>query len=223
MHPGKKAAGEYAASFVESGMKVGLGTGSTAYYAIKKLGERVRGGLVITGYPTSRATEALAREEGIPLGDLTKVDRLDVTIDGADEFDPQLDLIKGGGGALFREKVVASLSDTFLVVVDDAKKVDTLGAFALPVEVVPFAWEITQRRIEALGVRTTLRQSDNQPFVTDNANYILDCHFGTIEHPARLHATLIDLIGVVETGLFIQMADKVMVGYQNGDIEEIVK
>ncbi|MEO0584569.1 MAG: ribose-5-phosphate isomerase RpiA [Bacteroidota bacterium] len=223
MHPGKKAAGEYATSFVESGMKVGLGTGSTAYYAIKKLGERVRGGLVITGYPTSRATEDLAREEGIPLGDLTKVDRLDVTIDGADEFDPQLDLIKGGGGALFREKVVASLSDSFLVVVDDAKKVDKLGTFALPVEVVPFAWEITQRRIESLGVRTTLRQSEDQPFVTDNANYILDCHFATIEYPAKLHTALIHMIGVVETGLFIQMADKVIVGYQNGEIEEIVK
>ncbi|MEL6135081.1 MAG: ribose-5-phosphate isomerase RpiA [Bacteroidota bacterium] len=223
MHPGKKAAGEYAATFVKAGMNVGLGTGSTAYYTIKALGARVREGLDIIGYPTSKATEQLATEEGITLGDVTKVARLDIAIDGADEFDPQLDLIKGGGGALLREKIIADLADVFLVVVDDAKKVAHLGKFPLPVEVVPFGWEIIQRKIIQLGVKATLRQEAHRPFVTDNQNYILDCHFGTIEQTTDLHQMLIQMIGVVETGLFIQMADRVIVGYQNGQIEEIIR
>ena len=216
MHPGKKAAGEYAASMVRSGMKVGLGTGSTAYHTVKKLGEMVSKGLEIIGYPTSQSTEDLAKAEGIPLGALRDVAQLDIVIDGADEFDPQLNLVKGGGGALFREKVVASLADTFIVVVDESKQVQQLGQFSLPIEVVPFAWQVTQRRIEALGVETTRRVNEGNVFLTDNQNYIIDAHFGVIENAYQLHEHLIHIVGVVETGLFLDMASQVVIGKNTG-------
>ncbi|MCL4152039.1 UNVERIFIED_CONTAM: hypothetical protein GTU68_043506 [Idotea baltica] len=198
-------------------MCVGLGTGSTAYFAIKKLGERVQQGLKIQAVATSLATEKLAKEENIPLIPLSDVDSLDMTIDGADEFDPNLNLVKGGGGALFREKLIASLSNELIIITDARKEVPVLGAFPLPVEIVVFGWEITQRRIQKMGAKATVRMNGNEPFLTDNGNYILDCEFGPIHDPAELHISLIQLVGVVETGLFIGMTSMVIVGNEQGE------
>ncbi|ENH96128.1 ribose-5-phosphate isomerase A [Gracilibacillus halophilus YIM-C55.5] len=220
---GKKLAGEKAVEYVENGMHLGLGTGSTVYYSILKLGELVNEGLDIKGMPTSKETEKLAKELGIPLIDESSVSELDVTIDGADEATPRFELIKGGGGALLREKVVASISKRFIVVADDSKYVDPLGKFPLPVEVVPFGWEITQKQISKLGCQPSLRQDGNEPFITDNGNYILDCYFETIDHPADLNVSLNMIPGVVENGLFVDMADAIVIGRKDGEIEEITK
>jgi ribose 5-phosphate isomerase A len=215
MNP-KQLAGEKAAEFVKDGMTVGLGTGTTVYWTIKRLGEMVRQGLRIRGIPTSQRTEQLATEAGIPLTSFAEVSELDLTIDGADEVNPSLDLIKGGGGALLREKLVAAASRRLIIVADTTKQVATLGKFPLPVEVVPFAWEVTARRVSALGCTPILRAVDGQPYVTDNGNYILDCPFGAIPDPARLHRDLKLLVGVVETGLFVGMADLIVVGSESG-------
>lgn len=215
----KQVAGEKAAEYVKSGMLVGLGTGSTAYFAIKKLGERMRQELKIQAVATSLATEKLAKEENIPLIALADVDSLDVTIDGADEFDPNLNLIKGGGGALFREKLIASLSDQLIIITDASKEVPVLGAFPLPIEIVIFGWEITMKRIQAMGAKATVRMKEGKPFLTDNGNYILDCEFGPIHDPADLHLRLIQLVGVVETGLFIGMTSMVIVGNEEGELK----
>lgn len=199
-------AAERAVEFVEDGMTVGLGTGSTAYWAIQKLGERVRQGLKIRAIGTSEQTESMARKLGIPLLDFASVSALDVAIDGADEVAQCFVLTKGGGGALLREKLVASAASRFIVIVDSAKMVDRLGHFPMPVEVVPFAWELTARRVEASGCHSTRRsQQDGTPFITDNGNYILDCDFGEIADPRQTHAYLKGLPGVVETGFFIDM------------------
>ena len=215
----KQIAGEKAVEGVKSGMCVGLGTGSTAYFAIKKLGEKVRKGLDITAVATSLATEKLAQEEQIQMVPLAKIESIDITIDGADEFDPGLNLIKGGGGALFREKLIASLSKELVIIADPSKEVAVLGAFPLPLEIVPFGWEITQRRVAKLGGNPTLRSQNGSPYLTDNGNYILDCQFGTIPNPASLHQELIQMIGVVETGLFIDMTSHVVMGYENGEVK----
>ena len=215
----KKIAGEKATEWVKSGMKVGLGTGSTAYYATKKLGELVRKGLDIQAVATSLDTERLAQEEGIPLIQLKELTHLDLTIDGADEFTPRLELIKGGGGALYREKIIASITKTFIVVTDDSKYCEYLGAFPLPVEVVPFGSEITKKRIEALGIKPVLREKDGQIYLTDNGNFIFDCQCGTIQSPQLLQAQLKALLGVVETGLFINMASKVIMANKEGQIK----
>lgn len=222
----KKLAGEQAANMVESGMKVGLGTGSTAYWAVMRLGERVREGLDIVGVPTSEATKQLALQLGIPLKELAALEPLDVTIDGADEINPDLNLVKGGGGALFREKMVAAASRKLIVVADESKLVDKLGAFKIPVEVVPYGWESTARRVEAAGCNPKLRPAKAaadgsaagaaSPYVTDNGNYILDCDFGLIDDPERLEARLNAILGVVETGLFIGMAEKAIIAGQSG-------
>ncbi|GAB4410855.1 MAG: ribose 5-phosphate isomerase A [Bacteroidia bacterium] len=215
----KEAAGRAAAELVEAGMRVGLGTGSTAYFFLKALGERVARGLRIQGLPTSRQTETLAREWHIPLIAPDFGGRLDLVVDGADEFDPQLALIKGGGGALYREKLVASLTQRLVIVADAAKAVPVLGAFPLPVEVVPFGWELTRGRIAALGCKAQRREQQGQPFLTDNGNYILDCHFGQIPQPDDLHHRLKSMIGVVETGLFTNMAVQVIVGSDDGTVQ----
>ncbi|WP_206832418.1 ribose-5-phosphate isomerase RpiA [Alicyclobacillus fructus] len=212
----KRMAGEEAANRICSGMKVGLGTGSTAYYTIVEVGRRVREGLDIVAIPTSRETERLARELGIPLTDFRSCPRLDLTIDGADAVTPDLQLIKGGGGALLREKLVASISDELIIVVDDSKLYDSLSGLAIPVEVVPFAWETTARRIEQLGGRWTLRERDGEVFVTDNHNYILDTVFDEVHDPADLARRLKLTTGVVESGLFIDMASEVAVGTDAG-------
>ncbi|MBP2076129.1 ribose-5-phosphate isomerase RpiA [Oceanobacillus polygoni] len=212
----KKLVGEEAANLVKDGMKVGLGSGSTVYWMVKRLGERVQDGLNITAIPTSNTTAKWAVEFGVPLTDFSKVQQLDIAIDGADEVDKNLQLIKGGGGALLREKVVAAAAKEFIVIVDESKLVSHLGAFPLAVEVTPFGWEITSVSIADLGGTPTLRHKDGEVFVTDNGNYILDCSFNQILDPEALQKDLKMLVGVVETGLFVGMADKVIVGKADG-------
>jgi ribose 5-phosphate isomerase A len=212
----KRRAGAWAAELVADGMDVGLGTGSTVYWALHRLGERVREGLGIRGIPTSRRTEELARSLGIPLTSFADVGALDLTIDGADEIDPRLDLIKGGGGALLREKIVAAASRRLIVIADGSKLVPVLGGRPLPVEVIPFGYEIAARRVAALGCVPALRLADGQPFVTDSGNYILDCAFGAIPDPASIQRELKLLPGIVETGLFVGMADLAVIGTSDG-------
>jgi ribose 5-phosphate isomerase A len=204
-------------------MIIGLGTGSTAYYAVKKVGELVRDGLKIKAVPTSKETAELAAAEGINLVELADVEGLDLTIDGADEVDPDFNLIKGGGGALLREKIVASATDKLVIVVDESKLVEHLGAFPLPVEVTPFSWQYTQRMIEKFSCSSEIRRKDGEIFVTDNGNYILDCDFGQIEDPLKISVELNKLPGVVENGIFAEMAEIVVVGYNDGHIEVLDK
>nr|WP_095742971.1 ribose-5-phosphate isomerase RpiA [Sediminibacillus massiliensis] len=209
----KKAAGEEAVKYIKDGMVVGLGSGSTVNWMLKKLGERIKTeGLKITGIPTSLKTERLAKELGIPLTDFSDMEKIDVAIDGADEVDQHFNLLKGGGGSLVREKIVDAIADELIVIIDDSKRVDQLGAFPLPVEVVPFGWQVTANRIAELGCDPVLRKKDGEVFVSDNGNYILDCRFDHILDPEDLHKQLKSLVGVVETGLFTGMADKVISG-----------
>ncbi|PUU86643.1 ribose-5-phosphate isomerase RpiA [Halanaerobium congolense] len=219
----KRLTGEKAAEYIEDGMIIGLGTGSTAYYAVKKVGELVRDGLKIKAVPTSKETAELAAAEGINLVELADVEGLDLTIDGADEVDPDFNLIKGGGGALLREKIVASATDKLVIVVDESKLVEHLGAFPLPVEVTPFSWQYTQRMIEKFSCSSEIRRKDGEIFVTDNGNYILDCDFGQIEDPLKISVELNKLPGVVENGIFAEMAEIVVVGYNDGHIEVLDK
>ncbi len=218
----KELAGRRAAEFVVDGMKVGLGTGSTVFFTLVRLGERVASdGLRIVGVPTSVDTEKKAREFGIPLIGLDDVARLDLTIDGADEIDANFAMIKGGGGALLREKVVASISARVAIVVGEDKVVERLNQkFLLPIEVVPFAAAVVSRELEKLGAKPRLRRrSDESTFVTDNHNWILDCKFeGGIADPRALDPRLRAIPGVVETGLFIDLAQVLIVGRANGEV-----
>jgi ribose 5-phosphate isomerase A len=211
----KRAAAERAVTFVESGMRLGLGTGSTAKHVLDVLSERLRAGDLrdIAGVPTSRATADYARTVGIPLLDLDAVQRLDLAIDGADEVDPRLDLIKGLGGALLWEKIVESAADRFIVVVDESKLVDRLGRKApVPVEVVPFGWRTLLPHFEAAGARPKLRMAGDEPLTTDGGHHIVDCHFaGGVDDAPRIAALLRSRAGVVETGMFIGMATLVVV------------
>ena len=211
----KKNAALKAVEQVQSGMTLGLGTGSTAYFAIEAIGEQWQAGTLtnIRAIPTSEATATQARSYGVPLVELADVDRIDLTIDGADEFDPHLRLIKGGGGALFREKLVAFASDIMLVISDASKKVEHLGAFPLPVEVLPKAIRLVERVLTEKGCRPTLRtKKDGTPYLTDNQNYILDCQLEKITDPERLDLELHLVPGIVETGLFLGLATQVIVG-----------
>ncbi|MEK3767602.1 ribose-5-phosphate isomerase RpiA [Paenibacillus sp. FSL R5-0887] len=217
----KQLAAEKAVEFVKDGMKIGLGTGSTAYWAINKLGERVSEGLKITAVATSRASEEQARELGIPIVAFGDIDSLDLTIDGADELDSSLQLIKGGGGALLREKIVASNSTRMIVIADESKVVNTLGKFPLPVEMVPFAWEWTVAELAKLGCNPELRRSGEELYKTDNGNYIADCRFEVIESAPKLALTIQSIPGVVEHGLFIGIAAMAIVGKKDGSIEII--
>jgi len=215
----KEEAGIAACAYVESGMKVGLGTGSTVKYTILELGRRVREeGLEIVGVPTSLATRDLATEVGITLVDLDDLDGLDVVIDGTDEFDPQFQLIKGGGAALLREKVVAQSSASMVVVADERKQVATLGAFPLPIEVTPFSYNTTRRAIEqSLGCNVSMREKDGTLLTTDNGNYIADAHTGaTLTHPEDTERNLLNLAGVVQVGLFNNMCDVVVLASSDG-------
>ena len=215
----KQRVGFKAAEFVEDGMRVGLGTGSTAFWLVERLGERVRGeGLRVRCVPTSRRTEEQARGLGIPLATLGEVGELDIAIDGADEIGPGLALIKGGGGALLREKLVASAARRFVVIADRAKLVEVLGRFPLPVEVVQFGWELTARRVAAVvGVEPALRRNaDGETFVSDNGNFILDCRCGAIPDPARFERELKTLTGVVESGLFVRLAHSAVLADAEG-------
>jgi ribose 5-phosphate isomerase A len=207
----KRHAAERAVDYVRSGMRVGLGTGSTAWHVVNVIAERLDSGTLadIVGVPTSRATEAHARERGIPLATLEEVQRLDVTIDGADEIDPNLDLIKGLGGALLWEKIVASASERLVIVADDGKEVPRLGTRApLPIEVIPFGWRTHLDFLRTQGGHAELRQgSDGSPFLTDGGHYILDCRFADgISDPAGLERALDGRVGIVESGLFLGMA-----------------
>ena len=207
----KELAAHASLQFVRDGDVVGLGTGSTAAYAIRFLGERVRSGLKIRGVSTSAQTQNLAASLGISLTTLEEVEQTDVTIDGADEFDPELRLIKGGGGALLREKIIASATRQEIIIVDSNKQVSVLGKFPLPVEVIRFAEAIVNKKISALGATVQLRRDGaGQPFITDEGHHILDCHFGQIPDPTALAHTLSEMPGVVEHGLFINLADVVL-------------
>jgi ribose 5-phosphate isomerase A len=216
----KQAAARAAVQLVESGSVLGLGSGSTATFAIQFLAERVRSGLKIVGIPTSQNTKHLAEQLGIPLTTLEENPNIDVDIDGADEIDPRLNLIKGGGGALLREKVIASASKRFIVVAESVKLVPHLGKFPLPVEVIPFAEPLIQRRIEALGAQVSLRKyAYGNPYVTDEGHHILDCSFGEISDPPALNAKLHEIPGVVEHGLFIGLAETAFVGKDGGVVQ----
>ena len=212
----KAEAGIAACAFVENGMRIGIGTGSTVKYTILELGRRIREeGLEIAGIPTSDATEKLSIEQGIPMLDWDSCEHLDLVIDGADEFDEELHLIKGGGGALLREKIVAESSGGMIVVADASKRVDVLGEFPLPIEVNPYGWEQTMRRIKSLcDGPIQLRGPD---YLTDNGNPILDAHFGaTIVDPVQLEADLRAIAGVVEVGLFTNTEDFVVLEATGG-------
>lgn len=215
----KQKAAEKAVEAIQDGMKVGLGTGSTAFWAIQKIGERVAQGLHIQAVATSQASEDQARELGIPIIPFDQIGRLDVTIDGADEVNEQLVLVKGGGGALLREKIVESNSDRLIIIVDESKDVKVLGAFPLPVEVVPFASEWTLEALRQTGCNAEWRMKDGERFLTDNGNYIADCRYGTIENPQELEIRLNQIPGVVDNGLFINMADQVIIARANGQID----
>ncbi|MDW4550456.1 ribose-5-phosphate isomerase RpiA [Defluviimonas sp. D31] len=223
----KYAAAKRAVEFIEDGMRVGLGTGSTAAWMVRLLGKRVRHeGLKVTGVPTSSRTAQQAREEGITVVTLDEAGWLDLTIDGTDEFDPDLNLIKGGGGAHLQEKIVAAASDQMIVIADAAKDVAQLGAFPLPVEVIPFGLQATRALVEetlvpldVAGRKVTLRMNGDAPFVTDEGNHILDLHLGRIGNPHRLSLVLNQVPGVVENGLFIDLCSRVIIGHIDGSAE----
>lgn len=209
----KQAAARASLRFIKDGQVVGIGTGSTAAYFIEALGEQVKKGMRVRGIPTSDRSREHAAKLGISLTTLDECPVIDVDVDGADEVDEQLRLIKGGGGALLREKIVASASKQVVVIVDSTKRVPVLGKFPLPVEVIKFAQPVVMKKIEALGARVSLRRtSDGKPFISDENNHILDCAFGEIADPERLARQLSDMPGIVEHGLFIGMANVVLVG-----------
>lgn len=219
----KKLAGQAALEFVQDGMKLGIGTGSTAEAFIEVLAEKVAGGLSIIGVPTSERTRALCEKLNVPLTTLDDTPQLDLTIDGADEIDPSLSLIKGGGGALLREKIVAAASDDMLVIADESKLVDPLGAFPLPIEVNPFGLTSTKIMIESvageLGISGPLNlrmANGEQPFITDGGHFILDASFGRIVDPKTLAVALNGVPGVVEHGLFTGLASRAIISNQEG-------
>jgi ribose 5-phosphate isomerase A len=214
----KKSAALKAAEFVRDGMVVGLGTGSTAKHLVMALGERVRAGMKLRVVPTSQETAALAKQYGIPLIDSENRWEIDVAIDGADQVDPQFNLIKGGGGALLKEKIVAASAKQFIVMVDHTKQVSVLGgSFPLPIEVIPFGWGSTARAIEALTKgRVVLRERNGSPFKTEAGHVIVDVHMNRIDHPGELEMALNLIPGVVETGLFVNRAHVLIVGTTQG-------
>jgi ribose 5-phosphate isomerase A len=215
----KKIAAEAAVKQVKDGMMVGLGTGSTAAYAIDALGKLVQNGLLITGIPTSEQTARQASALGIPLATLDEQTQVDLTIDGADEVERgSLNLIKGRGGALLREKIVASASTRLVIIVDETKLVERLGTLsAIPVEVVPFGWPVAARKLRELGATVSVRRGDEDKlFVTDGGHYILDCTFGPIAAPSSLEQKLNSIVAVVEHGLFLGLTSEVIVAGQDG-------
>ncbi len=214
----KQLAAEAAVEYVKDGMIVGLGTGSTTEFAVKKLGEKVRNGLAIKGIPTSVVTKKLAEEEAIPLIDFSETMYIDITIDGADEIDKDLNMIKGGGAALLREKIVASASREEIIIVSSEKFVNQLGSFPLPVEVIPFGWQVIFNQLEKMGGSPDLRLNQGQPLLTDQGNYILDCRFRQIIDAVQLEQRLNMIPGVVENGLFTALCSRMIMA----DGEKIV-
>ena len=218
----KKIAGEFAASLIRDGMVVGLGTGSTAYWAIEKIGEMVsRSDLNIKAISSSKKSEEQAKSLNIPIITFAEADHIDITIDGADEVDPRKNLIKGGGGALLREKIVAHNSKKLIIIVDETKLVKELGKFPVPAETAIFGWQRTMKNLADLGSQPKLRLSDDAPFITDNGNYIIDCSFHQIGNPELLHQKINAIPGVLDNGLFIQMASMIVVGCKDGTIRTI--
>lgn len=215
----KRAAARAAVGFVEDRMIVGLGTGSTSLFMVELLAEKVAGGLKIQAVATSDAIAAEARRQGIALVEgYPDFQRIDLTLDGADEADGEGRLIKGGGGALLREKLVATASTRLIIMVDESKRVSRLGqGWPVPVEVVPFGWSGLQKRIEELGAQVELRSKDGKVFRTDQGNYIFDCRFGAMDRPEKIHAALIQLTGVVETGLFLGLTNTLVTGTESGE------
>ncbi len=212
-----------AAEYVEEGMTVGLGTGSTAHYMILALGERVKKGLNIKCVATSLASEQTARECGLKIVEFKDIERIDLAIDGADEIDLNMNLIKGGGGALLREKIIERFSNKLIIIADESKNVEFLGDFMVPVEIVKFAFELTKKEIENIGGKVTIRMKEGKIFNTDNGNYIFDCDFGKIHDPANLCGKLNIIPGVVENGIFPDMADIIIIAHKNGKITEKIR
>ena len=213
----KQTAAEKAVElFIKDNMVVGLGSGSTSFFAIQKIAERMIEGLSIKAVPSSSSTEKLATKLGIPIIPFSEVNKIDVTIDGADEVDKDNNLIKGGGGALLREKILAYNSQKFVVIVDESKLVNRLGNFPLPVEIVSFASELTIENLKKLNCKPVIRLNDAKPYITDNGNLIIDCLFNEILDPADLNDQLRNISGVVETGLFIKMTSSIIIGHQDG-------
>lgn len=220
---GKRAAAKAATLLVKSGMKIGLGTGSTSEYFIQAIGDLVKKGLKIQAVATSKKSDDLATKSGIEMCDINHFKRLDLAIDGADEIDPEKQMIKGGGGALLREKIVAHMADEMIVIADETKLVQQLGSFAIPVEVTPFAVEVTMGFLENLGAHCLLRKIQGiTPYITDNGNYIVDLKFQNLNFdPIKLNLKLKAIPGVLETGLFINMAGRVIIGYEDGRTKTI--
>ena len=215
----KREVGEKAASLVEEGMLVGLGTGSTASFFIESLIKRVSGGLSISAVSSSKRSEQMARDGGINVLDINKVTSIDLTVDGADELDPQNRMIKGGGGALVREKIVASSSKQIVIIIDESKLVDVLGKFGLPVEILPFGYSATIHKLETHGYHGALRKKGSDLYITDNGNYIYDVHTpSTFADPKKDHDTIVNLPGVVDTGFFFDLPVKCLIGYQDGSV-----
>jgi ribose 5-phosphate isomerase A len=220
----KQLVAKQAAQLVQNNMTVGIGSGSTVYWLIMELGSRVKKGLFFRAIPTSKKTASLCAQQNIPLAELNDVTALDITIDGADEIDPNLQLIKGGGGALLQEKMVAAASRELFILADETKLVKQLGKFPLPLEVIPFGWKQVQRHIqETWQVKASLRIENDQPFVSDHGHYILDCPFHKIENPDILTYELNAIPGVVDNGLFVNMADLVLIGHADGRTETLHK
>lgn len=216
----KKKLGKYAADLLPSNTTIGMGSGSTIYWLMQELALRIKQGFSLSIVSTSSRTKKLADEAGIKVIELNDVDVLPMAIDGADEIDDQFQLIKGGGGALLQEKMVAAASRKLIIIADETKYVKQLGHFPLPVEVIPAGWKQVQKKIRAMGCdKVILRMKNNQPFVTDTGHHILDCHFEKINNAAALNISLHLIPGVVETGLFINMANNVIIGHTDGRIE----
>ncbi|NGX58105.1 MAG: Ribose-5-phosphate isomerase A [Chlamydiae bacterium] len=218
--PAKEAAGAEAAKLIQNNMIVGLGTGSTAFFFIQGLIKRCKKGLKIKAVSSSKSSEQLARDGGIEVLDLNDIEKIDMTVDGSDEIDHQKRMIKGGGGALLREKIVVNASDEMVVIVDESKVVDELGEFPLPLEVVPFGYELTKKQIEKKGYRTTVRKKENEIYITDNGNYIIDVQFKHLSGTPEDHEEVLKNIpGVLETGFFFNLAGRVIIGDHEGKVE----
>lgn len=214
----KQLAAKEAVKFITNNLVIGLGTGSTAEYAIREISEMVKQGLQVRAIPTSNKTQALAESLHIPLIDINTIDSIDITIDGADEFTDDLLLIKGGGGALLKEKIVASLTREEIIIVDSSKKVKLLGKFKVPLEVIPFAANYVYNQLQLLNGRGSIRSVAGKPFVSDQGNYIMDADFGLIEDPVFLSGQLNNIEGVVGHGLFIQLTSRVIMGNKDSII-----
>ncbi|WP_238948460.1 ribose-5-phosphate isomerase RpiA [Clostridium sp. YIM B02569] len=212
----KRVAGEKSTEYIKDGMILGLGTGSTAYYMIKKVGELIKNGMKIKAVATSKSTESLARELKIPLLSIDEVDRIDLAIDGVDEIDNEFNAIKGGGGALFREKIVASLANEVIWIMDESKLVDGIGEFPLPVEILPYGYKHVIKELQDYSLNPKIRMKEEEIFVTDNGNYIVDLHIGTPMNINDVYNKVNRITGVLETGLFINMCNRIIIGTNSG-------